>query len=168
LPVKSVWFVLIFFKMVISIEVSGGRSEQLDRRACIPFGYVRSRKRKYGVVHDSYPRKEQWCSSLASKESGIHESMSKCNWGRNLVHCKFSNLAKQKWLTVRESHHVEVTSIVMDAYWCNTTVGTREQSKVDCTMDILYPGFRPPRGNCSKRYCCNSHSSISYKTPYGQ
>ena len=91
---------------------------------------------------------------LGIEESGIHESKSKCNWGRNLVHCKFSNLAKQKLLTVRESHHVEVTSIVMDAYWCNTTVGTREHSKVDCTMDILYPGFRPPRGNCSKRYCC--------------
>ena len=61
--------------MVISIEVSGGRSEQLDRRDCIPFGYVRSRKRKYGVVHDSYPRKEQWCSSSASKNRGY---MNRC------------------------------------------------------------------------------------------
>jgi hypothetical protein len=50
-------------------------SEQLDRRDCIPFGYVRSRKRKYGVVHDSYPRKEQWCSSLASKNRGY---MNRC------------------------------------------------------------------------------------------
>jgi len=135
--------VLIFFKMVISIQVSGRRSEQLDRRACIPFGYVRSRKRKYGVVHVSYPRKKQWCSSLESKETGIHEQS---NWGRNLVHCKFLNLAKQKWSTVRESHHVEVTSTVMDVYWDNMTVGTREQSKVDGTMDILYPGFIRPGG----------------------
>jgi len=58
----------------------------------------------------------------------------------------FLNLAKQKWSTVRESHHVEVTSTVMDVYWDNMTVGTREQSKVDGTMDILYPGFIRPGG----------------------
>ena len=70
--------------------------------------------------------------------------MNKCNWGRNLVHCEFPNLAKQKWSTVRESHHVEVTSTVMDVYWYNMTVGTREQSKVDCTMDFCIQDLSDP------------------------